>query len=250
MPKVDILGVQVDNIGLEYLIEEIDRKINSHERFLVSHVNVTGLNLAYQHTWLKDFYNSCNRVYCDGMGVILGARLLGMDISERFTLADWVWILAERFSKTGASIFLLGSEPGVALRAYQQLMDRFPELKISGHLHGFFEKGKQHPENIEVVKKVNESGADLLLVGLGMPLQEKWLAENWPDLKVNVAITCGALLEYVSGDLRRGPRWMTENYLEWLARILLSPKRYTLRYLRDIPLFLFRVLKQRMVQNK
>lgn len=249
MPKVDILGVKVDDVGLESLIEEIDRKISSDERFLVSHVNVTGVNLAYQHTWLKDFYNGCNRVYCDGMGVILGARLLGLDISERFTLADWVWILAERFSKTGASIFLLGSEPGVALRASQQLITRFPELKICGHLHGFFEKGKQHPENVEVVNKVNESDADLLLVGLGMPLQEKWLAENWQDLNVNVAITCGALFEYLSGDLRRGPRWMTENYLEWLARIFLSPKRYTLRYLRDIPLFLFRVLKQRMVQN-
>ncbi|HSQ26975.1 MAG TPA: WecB/TagA/CpsF family glycosyltransferase [Anaerolineales bacterium] len=250
MPKVDILGVQVDNIGVEFLIEEIDQKISSDERFLVSHVNVTGLNLAYQQTWLKDFYNRCDRVYCDGMGVILGARLLGMDISERFTLADWVWKLAERFSKTGASIFLLGSEPGVANRASQQLMARFPELRICGRIHGFFEKGKQHPENIEVVKKVNESGADLLLVGLGMPLQEKWLEENWQDLNVRVAITCGALLEYVSGDLRRGPRWMTENYLEWLARILLSPKRYTIRYLRDIPLFIFRVLKQRMVQKK
>lgn len=249
MPKVELLGVQVDDIGLLNLVDEIDQKIRSQERLLVAHVNVTGLNLAYQISWLKDFYNQCDRVYCDGMGVILGARLLGKRLQERFTLADWIWLLAERFSISGYSIFLLGSAPGVAIKAGARLQERFPDLKICGSHHGFFNKEKTHSENENVLAKIREANPDLLLVGMGMPLQEKWLKENWQDINSRVAITCGALFEYLTGDLRRGPRWMTENYLEWLARIVISPKRYTGRYLRDNPLFLYRILKQRMVQG-
>ena len=79
-----------------------------------------------------------------------------------------------------------------------------------------------------------------------MPVQERWLDENWPRLQVKVAITCGALFEYLAGDLPRGPQWMTQNYLEWLARLAISPRRYAGRYLRDIPLFVWRLVGQKM----
>ena len=72
------------------------------------------------------------------------------------------------------------------------------------------------------------------------------LAENWMRLDVNLAITCGALFEYLSGDLPRGPRWMTQNYMEWLARLLISPRRYAWRYLRDFPVFTYRIAKQKI----
>lgn len=248
--KVELLGVKVDDIRLETLIDEICQTINNQGRLLVSHVNVTGLNLAYQNEWLRNFYNQCDRVYCDGMGVIFGARLLGLNISERFTLADWIWLLAERFTRNGMTLFLLGGSMGVADTAAQRLKERFPQLQIVGTMHGFFNKDKSADENREVIRMINQANPDLLLVGMGMPLQEQWLMENWHELNPRVAITCGALFEYISGDLRRGPHWMTDNYLEWLARMIISPKRYTKRYLRDNPLFLYRVLKQKIGQNK
>lgn len=249
IPKVELLGVQVDSIRLDYLLDEIDCKITNQERFLISHVNVTGLNLAYQIPWLKDFYNQCDRVYCDGMGVTLGAKLLGNHLPERFTLADWIWKLAERFTQNGHTIFLLGGKPGVAQRAAQNLQSHSPELKISGYMHGFFAKEKTHPDHQKLVKELNLKKPDLLLVGLGMPLQERWLMENWHELNATVGMTCGALFEYISGDLPRGPKWMTDHYLEWLARMIISPGRYTWRYLRDNPLFIYRILKQRIRQT-
>lgn len=250
MPKVELLGVKIDDIGLMNLVNEIEQKIHSQERFLVSHVNVTGLNLAYRMDWLRDFYNQCDRVYCDGMGVILGARLLGKYIPERFTLADWVWVLAESCSQQGFRVFLLGGEAEVSYRAGQQLQGRYPGLNICGSHHGFFKKEKLHSENLSVLAGIQAAKPDLLFVGMGMPLQEQWLLENWQDMNVPVAMTCGALFEYLTGDLRRGPKWMTENYLEWLARIIISPRRYAGRYLRDNPLFLYRILKQRIWQGK
>lgn len=246
MPKIEIFGVQIDAIRLEDLLAALDGTIASGSRALVSHVNVTGLNLAYEQAWLRNFYNTCDWVFCDGMGVLLGARLLGNGIPERFTLADWVWSLAEMSSRNGYSLYLLGNPPGVAQRAASVLQSRFPELQIAGTHHGFFNKDSENRENQAVLEGINTACPDILLVGFGMPLQERWLGENWPQLNVRAAITCGALFEYLSGDLPRGPRWMTENYLEWLARILISPRRYARRYLRDIPLFLFRILKQKI----
>ena len=83
-----------------------------------------------------------------------------------------------------------------------------------------------------------------------MPVQERWLIENWSGLKANVAITCGALFEYLSGDLPRGPRWMTQIYLDWLARLMISPRRYAWRYFRDLPFFTYRIAKQKHVVNR
>lgn len=245
MAKVNLLGVNVDKIFQKDLINEICEKIEKRDRFLVSHVNITALNLAYQNQWLKEFFNRCDRVYCDGMGVMLGARMLGEQLPERFTLADWVWPLAECLSKEKFSMFLLGSKPGVAENAARKLQERIPGSRIFGTMHGYFERGKAGSRNETVLEMINAVDPDLLLVGLGMPTQEKWMKDNWSSLNVRVGITCGALFEYLAGDLRRGPVWMTENYLEWLARMLISPSRYTGRYLRDIPLFLYRVLQQR-----
>ncbi len=245
MPFVEILGVRIHAIRLHDLLAELDQTIDGGSRALVSHVNITGLNLAYEQPWLRQFFNSCDTVFCDGMGVLLGGRVLGKHIPERFTLADWVWSLAEMLSQKGYSLFLLGNPPGVAERAAAQLQKRFPTLKIAGTQHGFFTQADGHSENEQVIRNINAARPDVLLVGLGMPLQERWLMETWPRLQVNVAITCGALFEYLSGDLPRGPRWMTENYLEWLARVIISPGRYAKRYLRDNPLFFYRIMKQK-----
>ncbi len=87
-----------------------------------------------------------------------------------------------------------------------------------------------------MIEAINACQPNMLLVGFGMPVQEGWLNENWPRLNVNVAITCGALFEYLSGDLPRGPHWMTQNYLEWLARLAISPRRYAGRYCGIFPL--------------
>jgi N-acetylglucosaminyldiphosphoundecaprenol N-acetyl-beta-D-mannosaminyltransferase len=79
-----------------------------------------------------------------------------------------------------------------------------------------------------------------------MPLQERWLMENWDHIDANVALTGGAVFDYVSGELQRAPRWMTDNGLEWLGRLLIEPRRLWKRYLIGNPLFIWRVLKQRL----
>jgi N-acetylglucosaminyldiphosphoundecaprenol N-acetyl-beta-D-mannosaminyltransferase len=244
MYKTEILGVRIDSLPLSALLEEIDQAVSSNRRMLIAHVNITALNLAYKLPWLRQFYNQADRVYCDGMGVMVGARLLGCSIQYRYTLADWVWPLAEMAARRGHTLFLLGNPPGAAQRAARRLQERYPALCIAGTQHGFFDKTPGSPESLRIVEHINAVNTDILLVGFGMPLQEQWLMDHEPILQAKATITCGALFEYVAGDLRRGPSWMTQNYMEWLARMLISPRRYAWRYMRDIPLFYWRILKE------
>jgi N-acetylglucosaminyldiphosphoundecaprenol N-acetyl-beta-D-mannosaminyltransferase len=97
-----------------------------------------------------------------------------------------------------------------------------------------------------VVEEINTAAPDILLVGLGMPLQERWLMENAHKLDAGATLTGGAVFDYVSGRLSRGPRLLTSHGFEWLARLLVEPRRLWRRYLLGNPLFILRVLKQRL----
>jgi N-acetylglucosaminyldiphosphoundecaprenol N-acetyl-beta-D-mannosaminyltransferase len=243
--SVEVLGVRIALVKLEQILTIINDLVRENGKFFITHTNVSGLLLAYENKWYRDILNSSDFVFCDGMGVILGARLLGYNIPQRFTLADWMYPLADLANRSGYSFFFLGNPPGVAQNAAKKMEILYPGLQIAGAEHGFFDKTPGSQENKAIIEAINRVEPDILLVGFGMPLQEQWLVENLPYLNVKVSITCGALFEYLSGDLPRGPRWMTDHYLEWLARMIISPRRYYGRYLRDIPLFFYRILRQK-----
>jgi len=245
MSKVNVLGVHIDPVRVEDVLEKIDTAISGHGRALIAHVHITGLNQAYELDWLYKFLNQADLVTCDGMGVKLGGRMLGSDIPQRFTLSDWIWQLIELAQARHYTLFFLGNPPGSAEKAAARLQVTYPGLQVVGTAHGFFNKSPGNPESEAVLEQINQARPNILLVGFGMPVQEQWLKDNWGGIQANVAMTCGALFEYVAGDLKRGPAWMTDHYLEWLARLLISPRRYTRRYVRDNPLFLYRIFKQR-----
>ena len=240
-----MLGVGIDPITADGLQAAIRRLVGDDRLALVLNVNVHCLNLCYEDPALRDFLNSADVVFCDGAGVMLAARLLGRRIPARITYADWAWRLAAFAEAEGLSIFLLGARPGVAERAARRLLARHPALHVSGVHHGYFDHAAGSRENEAVLRGIRASKPDILLVGLGMPLQERWLMENTDRIEAGVALTGGAVFDYVSGDLRRGPRFLTHNGFEWLARLLVEPSRLWRRYLLGNPLFLLRVLGQR-----
>ena len=242
--RVNVLGVGVDAITVEELHTEIGRLARSGERGTVLNVNANCLNLLYGSDALREFFGAADVVFCDGWGVMLAARLLGGRIPARITYADWAWLLAAFAEKEGLSLFLLGAEPGVAQGAASRMLARHPDLDISGVRHGYFDHASGSRENEAVLREVNAARPDILLVGLGMPLQERWLMQNRHRIEAGVALTGGAAFDYVSGGLRRGPRLLTDNGFEWLARLLVEPRRLWRRYLIGNPIFLLRVLRQ------
>ena len=240
-----VLGVNISNITVCELHDFIVRSIKEKNKALIMNVNAHCLNLAYTQPWLRRFLNSADIVFCDGAGVIFGANILGFPVAERITYADWIWQLAELAETHQYSLYLLGAKPGIAMKAGERLNECHPKLRIVGAHHGYFNKGIGNAENEEVIREINASNPDILIMGFGMPLQEQWLMENWDRLEANIALTGGAVFDYVSDNLRRAPRWMTNHGLEWLGRLIIEPSRLWRRYIIGNPIFLWRILLQR-----
>lgn len=242
----NILGVRVSPITADEIHAYIDASIKEDRKSLILHANIKGLNLAHENTWFRDFLNSANIVFCDGAGVIVGAKILGYNIPERITYADWTWQLSRYAEVRGFSFFFLGANPGVGNKAADCLKARYPNLKVVGTYHGYFDKRANSLENKAVIERINQTKPDILIVGFGMPTQERWLIDNWDDIDAKIALTGGAVFDYVSGNLRRAPTWMTDNGLEWLGRLLIEPSRLWRRYLVGNPVFIWRVFRQRL----
>ena len=241
-----ILGVKVHPITVAELHEYIGNIIKNDQKASILNVNVHCLNLAYKDTALKQTLNKSDLVFCDGAGVILGAKILGYQIPERITYADWMWDLAKFCAENKFSLFFLGAKPGTAEKAAKQLLKRFPDLQITGVQHGYFEKSSGSAENEAVIEKINTAQPNILVLGFGMPMQEHWLMENAGRIQTNIFLTGGAVFDYVSGSLQRAPGWMTTHGLEWLGRLLIEPGRLWKRYLLGNPVFLWRVFLQRL----
>jgi N-acetylglucosaminyldiphosphoundecaprenol N-acetyl-beta-D-mannosaminyltransferase len=185
-------------------------------------------------------------VFCDGFGVKLAAGILGMGAIERFTPPDWFPRLAELCVREGFRLYLLGAQPGTAHQAAASLSQRHPGLNIVGTGHGYFDKRVGSPENQAVLENIRAAKPHILIVGFGMPAQERWISENWDDLTANVILPVGAAIDYLAGSIPRAPAWMTGHGLEWLGRLVIEPRRLWKRYLVGNPLFFWRVFKQRL----
>ncbi|HEY6711502.1 MAG TPA: WecB/TagA/CpsF family glycosyltransferase [Rubrobacter sp.] len=242
--RIDVLGVGVDPITVDELHAEIARLVRGGRLGLVLNVNAHCLNLCYEDRALRDSLNGADVVFCDGAGVMLAARMLGGRIPARITYAAWIWRLAGFAAAEGFSFYFLGAPPSVAQEAARRLRERYPGLRIVGIRHGYFDHSAGSTENEAVLEEINATAPDILLVGLGMPLQERWLTQNRYRLDARVALTGGAVFDYVSRRVRRGPRILTESGFEWLARLLHEPRRLWRRYILGNPLFLLRVLRQ------
>jgi N-acetylglucosaminyldiphosphoundecaprenol N-acetyl-beta-D-mannosaminyltransferase len=238
-----ILGVPVETDVPQDLLARIVAHAEQRERLRVSYVNAHVLNQSQSHPELLQALRESDMVYCDGYGVRLAARLIGLRVPHRMTGADWIWHMASLCERSGRSIYLLGSDPGASAEAAERLRERHPGLKVLGTHHGYFGLGSPHSER--VLEHIAEHRPDVLLVGMGTPAQELWVHQNADRIEAPVVWTVGALFDYVSGRVPRAPRWLADNGFEWIFRLAVEPRRMWRRYLLGNPAFLLRVLRAR-----
>lgn len=243
--KTTVLGVRVDLISLDELVEYILFSVQNQTKAIISNVNVHAINIAYRHPWFKDFINQSEVVFCDGFGVKWAASFLDRKKIQRFTPPDWFDRLAGKCADQGISMFFLGAKQNVIEKAAMAVSEKFPKLKIAGIHHGYFDKDPFSADNREVTSTINSVQPDILIVGFGMPTQEKWILENYADLRAKVIIPVGAFFDYKAGEVVRAPKWMTDHGLEWLGRLIIEPGRLWKRYIIGNPIFLWRVLLQK-----
>ncbi len=173
MPKGNILGVYLDVIDKNGLHKAIGSTVDRGGKDVYAYANIHAINLALQFPLFKAFLNSAHVVYCDGEGVRLGARMLGIILPPRVVLTYWAWELFAFCVERGYSVFFLGAHDSVIRLATENAARRLPLLKIRGWNHGYFDK--HGPENEAILQKINDAAPDILLVGFGMPIQEDWI---------------------------------------------------------------------------
>ncbi len=241
--RVDVLGVKVDPLELRQVLLRVEEFIQSGDKRTVLYANVYCVNVAGVDREYRRILNLADLVYCDGYGVVLGARIIGGHIPERMTGADWIFDLGNFCQEKGYSLFLLGSRPGVPEKTASRLRDLYPSLKISGVHHGYL---TDEDEIARAIETVNSKRPDILLVGMGSPIQEKFIFHNRERIDAPVCWAVGALFDFTAGVVPRAPRWMLDNGLEWLFRLIYEPGRMWNRYLVGNTRFLARVLVARL----
>jgi N-acetylglucosaminyldiphosphoundecaprenol N-acetyl-beta-D-mannosaminyltransferase len=238
-----IFGVRVETAAPADLLRRIIGYAERGEHRRVAYVNAHVLNQSSSDPALRAALQRSDLVYCDGYGVRLAAKAIGLEVPHRMTGADWIWGVAALCEAGGRSLYLLGSDPGASQEAAACLKRWYPRLDVRGTHHGYFEIGTPHSER--VIEHIAEHKPDVLLVGMGTPLQELWVDHYFDRLDARVVWTVGALFDYVSGRIARAPHWMADHGLEWIFRLALEPRRMWRRYLLGNPAFLWRVWNER-----
>ncbi len=240
-PVLHFFGVDIVNTTMDEAVDWMVKRVRDSAPASVAFVNPDCLNIACKNENYRQVLSAAERVLPDGIGINIGCRMLGVSLLANVNGTDLFPRLCERAAKEGLSLFLLGAKPGIAEAASLNLRERFPELRIAGVRDGFFAA----EETGQIVKEINDSNADILLVAFGAPKQELWLAEHRDQLKPCVRLGVGGLFDFYSGRLPRAPVWMREIGLEWTWRLLQEPGRMWRRYLIGNPLFLYRVWMQK-----
>ena len=246
IPSVRITGIKVSLCDKAGLLDALEQRISGKIRTLVLSANVNFLNLAFERKWLRDYINAADIVRLDGEGIRWGAYILGCKTPRRMTWADLVWDFALWAAENKYRLFFLGNKPGIPEKAAERLTSYAPGLIVAGLHHGFFNKDGNSVENSKVIAQINAAKVDILVIGFGMPLQEKWLKENSDRINATALITGGAIFEWISGEQQRAPQWMLDHGLEWLSRLIHEPKRLWKRYIIGNPRFILRVMKEKL----
>ncbi len=171
-------------------------------------------------------------VIADGMPLVWLSRLLGTPLPERVTGADLVPLIAERAARDHVKLYFLGGKEEYTRSAAEILTKRYPGLEIAGIDTPFVKPDDPDAErtDLEICRKINESGASILLVGFGNPKQEIWAERNRANLKCGIAIGIGGTFNFIAGAVKRAPEWMRRSGTEWIYRIIQEPGRLWKRY--------------------
>lgn len=239
MKKYPILNTFVNNIDLITLNSTIIDNINENNKIIIGNLNINAANLCFENTALKLFNDKSEIVFCDGAGIKLACALKGYPVPEKITYNTWFPTLLNECALEGKKIFILGSDKKVNDASLKIFREKFPTLNIKGH-HGFFQKIGD--ENYNVINIINEFEPDIIAVGLGMPLQERWILDNFKKINAKVFLNGGAFLEWLSGNQIQAPKFISDIGLEWLWRLILSPKKLFRRYIIGNFVFFYRLM--------
>lgn len=245
MQKIDLLGVSIACLDQAGLVAQALDWAESPGWRVIHYANAHSLNLACEQPAFRDLLNAADLVYADGVSLSWASRLLHRQRLKKLTGADWLDPLCVGAASRGLGLYLLGGHPGIAEKAAQNLLQRHPSLKIVGTVDGFF----QQRSPAMIAEEITRLQPQLVLVGLGAPLQEQWIAKWKAALPAGVWWGVGALLDFAAGAERRVPGLLYRLGLEWLWRLAQDPAGKWRRYVLGNPRFVARVLMAWLIHH-
>jgi N-acetylglucosaminyldiphosphoundecaprenol N-acetyl-beta-D-mannosaminyltransferase len=237
---LSVFGVGITNIDEQAAIDLIEQALNDHHGSsrAIYFVNAHTLNTSYEDSHYRYVLNQAFRVFGDGTGVRWAARAQGVKMRANLNGTDLIPKLFQQTAGRGYKYYMLGADEASNQRAADYARRMFPGWELVGHHHGYVQGDLAWP----MIEEINRVQPDLLLVGMGNPIQERWIHHHLDYLSPKLCIGVGGLFNHWAGDLKRAPRWVRYLGYEWLQILLQQPQKWR-RYLLGNPLYLARVAK-------
>ena len=229
--RVRVLGVEMDLVRPEEVFHFASTKIAGGEKAVIANHNLHSLHLLKKSAAMRAFFAKADLIEFDSLPLIFWARMIGLP-SRRFhrcTYLDWrddFWATA---SEKNWRVFFVGGAAGVGEAARANIQRTWPGVQLEVH-HGYFDTAEGSPDNHSLIEQICNFRPNVILVGMGMPVQEAWVHRNYEALPASVIFTVGAAFDYEAGVQVAAPRWMGRLGLEWLFRLASNPRRLFVRY--------------------
>ena len=248
MKLVNILGYKISASGIKGDIESTWKYIHSGLKGkYIACINPHSYVVAQSDAYFSNVLKEADILLPDGVGIILAAKILGIDLTERVAGSDIFLGLSDKANVNGGlRYFFLGSTEQVLNKISNRLESEYPNITVCGMLSPPFKESFSDDDNKEMVKQINKAKPDVLWVGMTAPKQEKWIYQNKDKLDVPVMGAIGAVFDFYAGTVKRSPEWACRMGLEWLPRLLREPRRLFKRNFISSPLFLLAVFKQKI----
>lgn len=241
--RFDLLGVPITALeSYQHAEDSIVERVRDRQKTFCVAINPEKIYRSQSDSELMNLLNSADFHICDGVGTVIAIRILNGQKIARVTGVQLFYNLMARAEKEGLKVFLLGAKPESNEGTYRKLKKMHPFLQIVGRQDGYFKDDEQ------VVKQINDSGADMLFVALGSPRQEKWINKHRQQIKASYCMGIGGTLDVVSGNVKWAPKVFRKTGTEFLYRLICEPRR--LKRQLVLPKFMLLVLRAKFRKQK
>lgn len=245
-PSYGLLGFKITPLTKQQIVDLIAATIERNGRCVIASQNLHGIYIYFKDEKFRALHDLAH-VHIDGTPIIWLGRLAGLPVrtEHRTAWIDWFIPLMQEAARSGWRVYYLGSEQDVLETGLARIEALCPGIRIAGR-NGFFDPRPDHPENRAIVREINAFRPQILVVGMGMGRQERWILDNLDRLEVNCIGTSGACMELIAGKLGIPPRWMGPAGIEWLYRLWQEPRRVGWRYFVEPWLVAWFLLRHRL----
>lgn len=238
MSRIDVMGVGFDDLTRDGAVALCKILIEEHRSAYMVTPNPEIVMASWDDPALREAISNADLVIPDGIGVVKAAKILGTPLKERLPGIEIGEAILQYAAQSGKKVFLLGAKPGVADLAADRMREMFPGIDICGVNDGYFK------DDAAVIEKINAAKPDFLMVCLGFPKQEMWMAQNASKLDVGLMAGLGGSLDVFAGTVLRAPeKWQRMN-AEWLYRCIKEPWRF--KRIARLPLFILKAIAKRI----